>query len=379
MAGLQKLNLKFENGNNVCINDTYLVPIYEEILEFLNNEKYMETLSFAKSAMLSQEIKCNVTLEKIEHTSNNIDQLIINDKKIRVEERKRIINLYHGYQYILSNKIINQNNLTELYSILSHEILLTNNQKNTGQFYRNKPVYLLKKCKLTEDVIMGVDPCNVPQYMNHFFDYINDGSPTTKMEHFLKSQIMHFYFLYIHPYLDINGRTARTVSMWYLLNNKCYPYVIFNKAIAFAKKEYENALTKGRDKGDITLFLKYILVNMKRELEKEYIIHSIVENCKEDISRKEQQVIHYFLTMNGNLTVKDLIGVYNCYNPAKRPNIVYEENVVSLIEKGIFLNKGYTKGYIANEKPNMMIGLNPDMVNVNISKVKLLSLNKIMY
>ena len=42
---------------------------------------------------------------------------------------------------------------------------------------------------------------------------------------------MHFYFVYIHPYFDVNGRTSRTLAMWYLLNEEAYPYIIFNRAI----------------------------------------------------------------------------------------------------------------------------------------------------
>src|SRR5690606_40031597 len=37
---------------------------------------------------------------------------------------------------------------------------------------------------------------------------------------YIKSQIVHFYFVYIHPYYDVNGRTSRTLSMWYLFEKE---------------------------------------------------------------------------------------------------------------------------------------------------------------
>ena len=82
--------------------------------------------------------------------------------------------------------------------------------------------------------------------MSRLYDYMqteDNLSTGSKTDIFLKSQIMHFYFVYIHPYYDINGRTARTTSMWYLLNKEAYPFIIFNRGISLNKKEYYRVLT----------------------------------------------------------------------------------------------------------------------------------------
>mgnify|MGYP003296361204 FL=1 len=76
---------------------------------------------------------------------------------------------------------------------------------------------------------------------------------------------MHFYFVYIHPYFDINGRTSRTVAMWYLLNNSIYPYIIFNRGINF-DSTYDKTIRECKDRYEITKFLKYMLINVKKEL-----------------------------------------------------------------------------------------------------------------
>ena len=75
--------------------------------------------------------------------------------------------------------------------------------------------------------------------MNELFDFINKYSfNSSKTLEFIKSQIIHFQFVNIHLYYDINGRTARTTAMWYLLNKQIYPYIIFNRAISLNKNEY---------------------------------------------------------------------------------------------------------------------------------------------
>lgn len=42
----------------------------------------------------------------------------------------------------------------------------------------------------------------------------------------VKAAIVHFYFAYVHPYFDGNGRTARLMHLWFLIQ-KGYQSVLF--------------------------------------------------------------------------------------------------------------------------------------------------------
>lgn len=101
-----------------------LKQLKEELETFLENMTYMNSLDFAKKVLLSQEIKSNNTIEGylddillvqdiIRHPSN-----VLNEK-----QKRRILNLYQGYQFILHEKEINKSSLKELYDILSHHLL----------------------------------------------------------------------------------------------------------------------------------------------------------------------------------------------------------------------------------------------------------------
>lgn len=289
--------------------------------------------------------------------------------------KKRIINLYHGYQYILTHQKIDKESLRELYSILSEDILESYDQIHMGKYYRTKPVYILRGNYLSKECYMGIEANQLDFYMDAFFDFINhDKTEQTEISSFIKSQIMHFYFVYIHPYFDVNGRTSRTVSMWYLLNEKAYPYIIFNRAIAFSKKEYEKSIIKSRRYGNMTFFLKYMLEQVKIELEKEYVIQNIKSISSSPITKEESQMLEYFLSMNGNLTLKDLAYIYNQYNEHKNINRVIEEKIQSLIDKKILVVQGYTKSLLNEGKPNAWISMNQNYLEIDREKVKHLSL-----
>lgn len=374
------INTKLETneGTNIRINREYIKPQEEEILEFLDGLDYMKTLKFARSMMISQEIKSNNVIEGIKDDLSIIDKVITQRKEdLSQTERQRIINLYHGYQYILTHKTINKDTLKELYQLLSENILEPRDKERMGEYYRTAPVYIIKGSRLDVEPYMGIDETKIDYHMNQLFEFINDDTlEKTEIDKFVKSQIMHFYFVYIHPYFDVNGRTSRTVAMWYLLNNKNYPYIIFNRAIAFNQKNYEPNIIKGRTYGDLTLFIKYMLESVEQELEKEYIIHNIEENTNEYLSKYDLQMLEYLLTMNGNITIKDLITIYNKYNSKEKITKTLEEKIKPLIDKKILIPKRNTKKLITPTIQNMEISLNPELIELDKTKIKHLDINK---
>ena len=378
MSKFTKLELYTAKGNNFHLNEDYLKPYKDDVIRFLADEDYMHSLKFAKKMMISQEIKANNVIEGINNDLSTIDEVIKSKSHLSDRERKRIINLYHGYQYILSNQTIDEAHLTELYSYLS-DGLLDNHDKvfHDEFFYRTKPVFISKGVITDDDLYTGMGPDKIKSYMNKFFEYVNNNdSIETDIDVFIKSQIMHLYFVYVHPYLDVNGRSSRTVAMWYLLNHESYPYIIFNRAIAFAGRDYYANIVTSRHHGDLTLFLKFMLKHVLIELEKEYVVHNIDVNSNQKLNNEELQILEYILTMKGNLTAKDLASIYNQYNEKRKVSIIYIEKIIPLIEKGIILDKGNTKGMIERNMPNINISINPDIVSVDESKIKYLKLER---
>lgn len=378
MTKFINLELETTQGSYIKINREYIKPQEEELLEFLDGLDYMKTLKFARSMMISQEIKSNNVIEGIKDDLSIIDKVITQRKDgLSQTERQRIINLYHGYQYILTHKKIDKDSLKELYQLLSEYILDPRDKIRMGEYYRTAPVYILKGNRLDAEPYMGINENKIEYYMNQLFQFINSNAlEETEIDKFIKSQIMHFYFVYIHPYFDVNGRTSRTVAMWYLLNNQNYPYIIFNRAIAFNQKKYEPNIIKGRTYGDITLFIKYMLESVEQELEKEYIIHNIEKNTDEYLSKYDLQILEYLLTMNGNITIKDLITIYNRYNSKDKITKILEEKIKPLLDKKILIPTRYTKKHITPTLKNIEIALNPELIELDKTKIKHLDINK---
>lgn len=364
-------NLKLENGSLLTIDEKYLKPLEEEINDFINSQEYMQQIDFAKQ-MLSVEIKYNNTIEGIYDELSFIEEVIQNNSSPESKKRKRILNLYRGYKYILTHDNINAQSLKELYQILSDGLLSDYDLQYMGQFYRQDAVYIYKTANIFQIPYKGVDENKLEEYMNYYFEYVNKQESLGESK-FLKSQIMHFYFVYIHPYFDVNGRTSRTMALWHLLNSQAYPYIIFNRGIGFAGSNYDRIIREAKYSGDLTYFLRFMMESVKLELEKESVMQTIASNSNYKLSGIDYQTMLYLLTMKGTKTVGDFMHFYNSQNDKKKSKEIFEEMLLPLIEADILKVVGYTKRMLG-DMPNMFLEFNkcliPDEEEMHLKRLK---------
>ncbi len=376
-----KIILPLKNNNRYFyINEDMLKEKEEELEEFILKSGKMNTLSFAKKVLLFNEVQSNNSVEGYYDDIEKIKK-VVNEKKIyknsQEKDKLRIINLYEGYRYILDNKDITKETLKELNSILSKGLLDDEDYKNMGEYYRKNPVYIYYSSDVTKRPDMGLDASLIEDKMDELLDFMNNYSfDDTKTMSYLKSQILHFYFVYIHPYYDVNGRTARTTSMWYLLNNNVYPYVIFNRGIQINKNEYYKIIRETKKYSNISLFLKYMMNTVLAELEKEYIMQLIANSCSKKLETLDYQTLHYLLSIKGNITVSDFANMYNRYNDKKKVLKIEEEMILPLIEKDILIKTRETNGHLSSFKNNYELAFNFKYVDYDDNLIKNIHVKK---
>lgn len=338
-------------------NSDKLETITYELEDFLS-DSHMNNLSFVKKYMGCQEIKSNNSVEGYNDDVKTIMNVIRHK-----DTDKTINNLYQGYKIILENPEINKENLRKLYDILSYGLLSDEDIQNMGKYYRKAPVYIFYSKRLTTPPDEGVSYKLVEPCMDSLFEYLNNDNACSQTEYFIKSQIAHFYFVYVHPFFDVNGRTSRTLGMWYLLNNKTYPYIIFNRAIPLAIEKYYKVIRDTSKFRNMTFFLGYMLENVKIELEKEHIITSIIENIHGNISEVDYQTLLYILSMKGEKTGKDYASFYNRLCERKKVTTIRDEMLIPLIDRKILIPSRETNSYFNDGKPNFAFEINQNLID----------------
>ena len=380
----------------------------EEMDDFLQGLDYMNSRDFSHDVLFSHEVQANNLIEGYKDDVELVNNVIYHRLQIKDEKRKnRILNLYRGYKYILEGKEINKDTVRKLYSILSKDLLSEEDRQNMGKYYRKNPVYIYLSGVMNTELenfsdmrsylayvrelygeeavkkysrmySMGVHPDKVNEYMSRLYDYMqteDNLSTGSKTDIFLKSQIMHFYFVYIHPYYDINGRTARTTSMWYLLNKEAYPFIIFNRGISLNKKEYYRVITDVKRFKNVSFFLNYMMEHVRTELEKEHIMDMINSSSNEELTSLDFQNLHYILSMKQTRTYLDFRDFYNSQNNEKKPfDEIYENMLVPLLEKGVIIEGNKTSKTTPNGKENHFFEINDKLYDKTSPKIKRLKI-----
>ncbi|MDD2435386.1 MAG: Fic family protein [Bacilli bacterium] len=368
--------LKCIGNRKLYMNSKRFQILKEDLEQFLDGEKYMNSKTFSKKVLLSHEVQSNNIVEGYGDDVQIVKDIINNNINPKdPQKRQRILNLYYGYKYILENNQIDQEHLKELYSILSKDLLSQYDLSHMGEYYRDDDVYIFFSNRLDAKYDMGLEPKYIKEYMDGFFDYINiNNDLNTPTDYYIKSQVMHYYMVYIHPYYDINGRTARTMSMWYLLNNKVYPYVIFNRAIQLEKNKYYEVIRDVKKYCNISYFINLMLENVKIELEKEYIMHGIAASTSSKLTSLDYQSLHYILSMKGMKTVNDFASLYNRINDKRKLLDIYQSMIIPLLDKDVIRHVRDTNNNIYGTQSNFVFELNPSKLDNNPNKIKKLKL-----
>ena len=213
--------------------------------------------SFGLQAM-TEEIHATFQIESIRSSRNSIRH-ILNGYAPRNEEESRIYGMKRGLDFIADRQnAITEENLHQLYQISSGDYLPDEDRLLPDHFYRHDHVYVVGG----EESREGLPAQQLPDAMKRLVDFTNAKDGINELH---KAAILHFAFAYYHPYFDGNGRTARLLHLWYLVQQG-YPAALFtpfSRYIAESKAAYykaydrveKNALISGYT--DVTPFLSY--------------------------------------------------------------------------------------------------------------------------
>ena len=363
-----KIRLPLEMGKRKILLDKDKTKVNKEKLEiFLSDEEKMHSKEFAKKVLLANEVQSNNSVEGYYDDIEKIKAIVNSSKRSKKSEKDklRILNLYKGYNYILGEKNINKETLRKLYEILSYGLLESYDEKMMGDYYRKAPVYIFHSSNPAVKPIDGLDFNDLDYFMDELFNFTNsDFGSECMTDEFIKSQIIHFYFVYIHPYFDINGRTSRTMSIWHLLNKEAYPFVIFNRGIQLNKQEYYKVIMDVRKFSNISFFVNYMMKTVLIELQKEHVMQNIGSEVK-DLTALDYQTMHYLLSMKGLLTLCDFTNIYNKHNDKKSAHVIYKEMIEPLLEKNILIKGRQTNKMYNNDSHNFIINFNIKYIDDN--------------
>ena len=230
--------------------------------------------SITKSRIFS-EIEGSLNIESVPTTRKLLNDIIFEKRKPASNNEQIILNMSKAIEFVNTCPAFNKDNLLKLYTLLSKDCLYDDQKLKDGDYYRYDEVEI--------DDYSGCPYEKVDSCMDSLFEFVNQNLKNNKIKYYLP-HIAHYYILYIHPYFDLNGRTARMVSYWIymLLDQHSFPPVI-SDAINQTKSLYYASLRETRNShNDLTYFLLYIYdVSIKY-----FLIYKNIEHIEQLLKSK---------------------------------------------------------------------------------------------
>ena len=290
---LQEIIIKNSNKINLISNELPQIAIKDIIIKILSNELYktnkIEGIETVKSE-IHTSLKDN---KKLNNKSNKLDGII---KKYKDIMEKNFKDTQH---------IDNLSSFRKIYDEMFEDFEKSGNYKLDGKYFRKDTVKVING--LGNTIHIGVNGEEViEKNMENLIQFMN----RKDIPFLVKASISHFFFEYIHPFYDGNGRFGRYLLSLYLAR-KLDILTAFSVSYSISKNldDYYKFFVEVEDVnnyGEITFFVENILKTIKNgqemiiELLNDSVMrfnHSmeILNELTKDLSEKENIMLQIYL------------------------------------------------------------------------------------
>ena len=228
-----------------------------------------------------------------------------------------VLNNYEAMQFILKEKHrdLTLDFVLELHKIVTQKTLGPD-EAYAGRF-RDDWVYIKDK---RDRVIYTPPPADqVVASIEQLIAWVNARDESTFIHPIVKASFIHFYLVYVHPFFDGNGRTARALFYYYLIKNgyEFFKYFSISVVVQKTKAQYYRAIKDVEDCGaDMTYFLLYMAQTINdsiglvtdrivKHYKKDFILDKLKEKGEFLNPRQEKFLKKFLVSDKGLMTIKD--------------------------------------------------------------------------
>lgn len=173
-------------------------------------------------------------------------------------EIQEVQNAYNAYKKIKDINPYSMEDLKKIHGILTFLLI-----EEAGEFRKGEEVVFDgDKC-----IFIAPKPAMVNELMKSLFHWMKENR--SKIHPLILSSVFHYEFLFIHPFSDGNGRTARLwqnilLSKW----EEIFEYVPIETEIKKYQEDYYRVIHECNQKGSATKFIEFMLKMIDETLEK---------------------------------------------------------------------------------------------------------------
>ena len=238
----------------------YISSIMEKIGKIDNYNNLNKMPSLRRDNRI-KSIHSSLAIEANSLSLNQVKDVIMGKRVIGPkDEIQEVVNAYNAYNMIKDLNPYSINDLKKVHRIMTEELV-----KESGEFRKgNEGVFDGSgKC-----IHVCPPPDQVPNLIHQLFDWMKKNKD--EIHPLILSSVFHYEFVFIHPFADGNGRTARLWQNIILYNWKeLFEYLPIESQIKKYQDGYYKAIADCNHNGDSTVFIEFMLKMIDEVLMKE--------------------------------------------------------------------------------------------------------------
>lgn len=279
------------------------------------------------------------------------------------KSQQMILNNYNTIRYLVDNKDLafSVDVLKDIHRSIANKTL--DNSEYEGKFRTDNSIYVMDN--ITGEIAhTPPDVAEIEGLLNGVCDFANESTSDPFIHPIIKGIIIHFMLAFIHPFVDGNGRTSRSLVYWYLLKNGYWmtEYLSISRVIYKSKAQYEKAFLYTESDGfDLSYFINYNLVALKKAYEdlKVYLQKKIKEQQDfytfrgfSNINERQAQLIRILKEKPTSFfTAKELTTRFNVTPKTARADLQHLVELKLMVESPVNRRTiGYIKSDIFDER-----------------------------
>jgi len=238
------------------------VPGTEQISNPQTRDSYLIS-SLIEEAITSSQLEGASTTRRV------AKEMLREGRKPRTRSEQMIFNNYQAMQFIrqFAAEEMTPSIIFELHGMLVVDTL--DDPSAAGRLRRDEDDVHVVDVRDSEVLHTPPAAAELGERIKRLCRFANDKSTEPFMHPAIRAIILHFMLGYDHPFTDGNGRTARTLFYWSMLNQGYWltEYLSISRILKAAPADYARAyLYTETDGGDITYFIVHQLKTIVRAI-----------------------------------------------------------------------------------------------------------------
>lgn len=309
--------------------------------------------SIMEEAIASSQMEGASTTRKV------AKEMLRKQAKPKDKSQLMIANNYATIRYLVENrqKEFSIENLLDIHRSIANKTL--DSPEDEGKLRTDNTVMVMDG--ITGEIAhTPPSQTEVPNLLVQLCKFANEDNAENFIHPIVKGIIIHFMLAFIHPFVDGNGRTARSLVYWYLIKKGYWltEYLSISRIIYRNKIQYEKSfLYTEQDENDLSYFIQFNLETMKKAFEelKSYLQRKIAERDGvllfkeiEGINERQAHILKILAEKpNTIFTTKEIVTRFNITSKTARTDLAALVSLGYMQEVG--LNKR-TVGYVRSER-----------------------------